>query len=103
MILGHTLQSSVLGNSRVVDEDVNTAKVFDDFVNDLVRLLEVGGVGSVCLDFNAKSLQFLFRFHDDIVQGDIGKGDVAAFLGKTQGNSLANATTGSCNQSHFIF
>ena len=102
LFLGHALQRGVLGDTRVVDEDIDAAEVLDDFVDDLMRLLKVGGVGGISLDLDAKSLQFFFRFHDDIVQGDIGEGDVAAFLGKTQGDGLANATTSSRNQSHFI-
>jgi len=83
-------------------KDIDATEVLDDFVDDLVCLLKVGSIGGVCFSLDAQSLQLLFRFHDDIVQGDIGEGDVAAFLGKTQGDGLADATTGSRNQSHFI-
>ena len=51
LLLGHALQRCVLGDTRIVDEDVDAAEVFDDFVDDLVRLLKVGSVGSISLDF----------------------------------------------------
>ena len=103
LLLGHTLEGCVLGDARVVDKDIDAAEVFDDFVDNLVRLLEVGSIGGVSLSLNAQCLQFFFRFQNDIVQSDIGEGNLAAFLGKTHGNGFSNTTSGSRDQSHFIF
>ena len=103
LLLGHTLEGGVFGDASVVDQHVDATEVLDDLFDNLLGLSEVGGVGGIGFGLDAHGLEFLFGFQHEVAQGDVGKGDVAALLGETDGDGLADAATGAGNQSHLVF
>jgi hypothetical protein len=75
----HFQHQAVLGDTGVVDEDVDVTEVFLDLLDDRVGLLEVGGVGSIGLDLAAESLQFGDRLLGILVDDQVREGDVSTF------------------------
>ena len=66
--LAHPQDEAVLGDAGVVDQDVDVSEFLEDFLDDGVRLVEVGRVGGVALDFMS-------------IGGDFGDGLLGRFVG----------------------
>ena len=65
----------------------------EDFLDDGVRLVEVGGVGGVTLDFVPEGGDFSDGFLGGFVDDEVGEGDVGAFLREFQCDGLVMRAT----------
>ena len=70
------------------------SEFLEDFLDDGVRLVEVGGVGGVTLDFVPEGGDFSDGFLGGLVDDEVGEGDVGAFGGEFQCDGLADAARG---------
>ena len=99
----HPQHETVLGDASVVDEDVNVAELFEDLLDDGVRLVEVRRVGGVPLDLMTESGDLgdglLGRFVDD----EVREGDVRAFFCEFECDGLADASSGAGDEGHLSF
>ena len=98
--LAHPEDEAVLGDAGVIDQDVDVSEFLEDLLDDGVRLVEVGGVRSVTLDFVPEGGDFSDGFLGGLVDDEVGEGDVGAFGGEFQCDGLADAARGAGDEGH---
>ena len=103
LLLGHAEHQAVLGDSGVVDQNVDVAEVVLDFLDYLLGGREVGGVRRVTLAFHALGRDFLFGFLAVLVDDEVGESDVATFGSEFQSDFLADAAGGARDDGYFSF
>ena len=59
LLLSHTHHQPVTGDPCVVDEDIDSTEVCDDFFYELVCCFEVSGIRSIGLGLYSESLELL--------------------------------------------
>ena len=101
--LAHTEHQAVLGNARVVDEDIDAAEGLHDLLHGLVRLFEIGGIGGNSQHTHAEGFEFFFRLQARLVDDQVRKGDISAFFRKFEGNLFADAPRCARNQRNLSF
>ena len=101
LLLGHTHHQTVLGDTGVVDEDIDTAEIFHHLLHYLVSLLKICCVGSVALAFHTESGNLFLGLLSILVDYEICECDICAFSGKLEGNGFTDASGSSCDESCF--
>ena len=98
LLLGHTHHQSILGDTSIVDENVNTSKLLVHFVDHFFGLCEVGSIAGIALRLYAQSSYFHLCF---FVLFKVCKRNISAFCGKFQCDTFPDSTGSSRNQSRF--
>ena len=101
--LGHTHHQTVLCDTGVVDQDVDTAEVLDNLLDNLLGLSKVSGIGSVTLDLDAQGGDFFLGLLAVLVDYQVSECDVGALLRKAHGQSLTDSAGGTGYQGCFSF
>ena len=103
LLLLHLQHQSVPRDTRIVYENIYTAEIAHYLLDDLVRLLEIGGVGGIGLAAHPERKYLLLRLPAVLIYGQVGKGYIRTVLGKAKGNGLANAAGRTRYHGHFSF
>ena len=101
LCLGHAHHQAVLGDSGVVHEDVDTAEILHDPVDDRVRLFEVGCVRGIALGLHAQRGDLGFGGLAVLVDRKVGERHVGALFGEFECDGLADAACGAGHNGHF--
>ena len=58
LLLRHAKKQTVLGDTGIIDQDVNMSEVFHDLLHQLMRLSKVRGITGIRYTFHAQRLYF---------------------------------------------
>ncbi len=103
LLLGHAHHETVLGDSGVVHQNVDTAEVLFHLVDHFLCLLEICGIGGISFCLHAHGCDFCFGFLAGLVDVEVGESYVGSLGGETQGKSLADAAGGAGDEGCFSF
>ena len=101
LCFGHAHHQSVLRDTGIVDQDVNAAEVSVYLLYHFFGLRKVSSVAGVGDTLYALSFDFSLCGFTIFVDNEVGECDVGTFFSELQGDSLANAAGGTCNQCGF--
>ncbi len=94
MGLGHPEHKSVLGDAGVVHKDVDPAEIGENLIHDIVRFLEVRGVGGVSLYLVAVSLDVLDSLLSDFIDHKVGESHIGSLGGEFHCDCLSDSSCG---------
>lgn len=105
LCLRHAEHQAVLGDSGIVDEDVDAAEVGVDLLHDGLGLGKVGGIARIGAAGDAQGLDLLAcglkAGSHVVVEDKVGECDVSALAGELHRHGLANTTGCTRNQCCF--
>ena len=103
LLLCHAHDERVARDARVINKDIDTAKVFDYIVHDSVRRIERSSIRGISLHFDAKGFELVRGLDTSVVEFEISEGDVAALVSKSQSYLFAYSTSSSRDQGRLVW
>ena len=101
LLFAHAHHEAVFCDTGIVHQDVDRAEVSVYFFHHFSCLSEVSSVRSIADALNALSFDFLACCFAVFVDDEVGEGNVCTLFCEFQGDGLANAAGGTCNQCGF--
>ena len=103
LLLSHSHHQAILGDSRVVDKNIDPSEIGEDLLHDNMSLLEISRIGSVSFDLMAESLQFLDCLFSRLVDHEVGKCHIGSFGGEFKGDRLSDSSRRARDEGDFSF
>ena len=97
----HSHHQAVLGDTGVIDQDIDVAELLLNLGHHGLRFLEVGGVGGIGLHLVAESGNLCHRLLGRFVDDQVCEGDIRPFSGKFKGNGFADSACGARDERYF--
>ena len=94
LLLGHTFDSTVVGDAGIVNQDVYFAKVGQYLFHEVLGSLIVGDIGNVPFGLDTQSEELFFDGNHGIVTAPATESHIGAFTSKSYSNSVTDATGG---------
>ena len=101
LLLAHAHDQTVFGDTGVVYQDINAAKLFLNLGHYRLGLLKIGGVGGIGLHFVAEGGNLGNRLLGGFVDNQVRKGYIGPFRGKLKGNGLTDSAGCARNERYF--
>ena len=92
LLFGHAHHQPVTGDTSVVDEDVDTAEVCDDFFDELVSIFEVSCIRGISLSLDTEPFELLDEGFYSLVDLEVSDHYGSTFLCILECNSTADTT-----------